>query len=70
MEGLGTTANINSLKYIIYVGGIRQEYNLLAEEYFTFTVGHMVKVWVILIVFIVVFGVLSTLNLKRIKKNR
>ena len=70
MEGFGTTANINELKFILNIGGMSQEYQLADEAYFTYTADHMIKVWAILLLFVVAFGLLSAMNLKRIKQNR
>lgn len=69
MEGYGTTANINGLKYIVNIGGKAQEYNLIAQDYFTYTPEHMITVWAILAAFVVGFGVLSVINLMRIKRS-
>lgn len=69
MEGYGTTANLNDLKHIFYIAGVEQEYNVAAQDYFTYTREHLLTVWGILGVFVVVFGVLSVINLRKIKKN-
>lgn len=69
MEGFGTTVDINSMKVIMKVGGVAQEYAVKASDFFTVSQGHLLKVWGIMLAFIIVFGLLSFLVLRRLKKN-
>ena len=67
MEGYGTTADLNSLTDIIEQDGheFTRTYN---EAFFDYTGGHIVKAWLILLAFVVVFALISILILRNIKK--
>lgn len=69
MEGFGTTANINEMKLIMNIGGQRQEYSLVAQDFFTYTKEHLFTVWGLLAAFVLVFGALSVINLRKVRKN-
>ena len=69
MEGYGTTANLNSLPQKIDVGGQLQQIEKKAEDFFTFTAGHMWKSWLLLLAFVAGFGILSRLVLNNIRKS-
>lgn len=69
MEGFGATADINSMKLLMNIGGVMQEYDVKASDFFTVSQGHMLKVWGIMLAFTVAFGLLSFLVLRRLKKN-
>lgn len=68
MEGYGTTANINELPLKLQQQGIPLEH--VAEDFFEFTKEHMIKVWLILLVFVVLFLVLGRIVLSRIGRER
>lgn len=69
MEGLGTTANLNELPNIIEFKG--KDYELEnVQDFFNFETGHMLAVWGILIVFIVVFLIISKVVLKKVGEDR
>lgn len=69
MEGFGTTANLNGLKYMVKIDGKSQEVAHKAEKFFEYTSGHIGKDWMILTAFIVGFVLLSVIVLRNIKKN-
>ena len=69
MEGYGTTANLNELPQKIEMGGQLQEIEKEAEDFFTFTAGHMWKAWLLLLAFAVGFGILSRIVLTNIRKS-
>lgn len=68
MEGYGTTANLNSMKKMIEINGQLTEVEQKAEDFFLFTKAHMGKDWLIMLCFVVGFGILSGIVLKNIKK--
>ncbi len=71
MEGYGTTANLNQLtsKPVDIPGLGETVLEREAEDFFKFTAGHLTKDWLILIAFVVVFAVLSTVVLLNIRKS-
>lgn len=69
MEGLGTTANLNSLKNRTEINGTTQEVAAKAEDFFTFTAEHIREVWLILLAFVLVFAILDCIVLRKIKEN-
>ena len=66
MEGYGTTANLNDLQLKMQQEGIMILHE--AEAFFDFTIGHMMKAWAILILFVVIFLVLARFVLNGIGK--
>lgn len=69
MEGFGTTVDINSMKVLMRIGGVTQEYDVKASDFFTVSQGHLLKVWGIMLAFTIGFGLLSFLVLRRLKRN-
>lgn len=68
MEGYGTTANLNQMPLKLQQEGLQIPHE--AEEFFTFTNEHMLKVWIFLILFVIVFLVLARIALAKIEKER
>lgn len=68
MEGYGTTANLNDLPLRLQQEGIMISH--VAEEFFDFTVQHLLTAWGILLLYVIVFIVLARLSLSRIGKER
>lgn len=68
MEGYGTTANLNGLKYMVNLNGKMMESAHEAEEYFEFTKQHLLQSWMIMAGFAVFFGICSILILRNIRK--
>ncbi|WP_294498506.1 ATP-binding cassette domain-containing protein [uncultured Gemmiger sp.] len=66
MEGFGTTANLNDLPMKLQQQGIMIPHE--AEDFFDFTVPHMLLAWAILVVFVLGFLALARLVLARISK--
>lgn len=66
MEGYGTTANLNGLDLKLQQENIPIEHE--AEDFFTYTTAHMLKTWMILIIFVVVFSAAAGVALRNIKK--
>jgi len=69
MEGYGSSANLSDLKNMVKIGENVQEIEKVIEDFFTFTTAHITKSWLILLAFIVGFGILSVVALRNIKKN-
>lgn len=69
MEGYGTTADLNSLTNTVEINGNIVDIEREAESFFEYTSGHMIKAWLILIVFVLAFAVISTLILRNIRKS-
>lgn len=69
MEGYGTTANLNTLKNYVTMNGQETEIVREAEAFFEFTKGHLVKDWMLMLTFVVGFGVLSMLILRNVKRS-
>ena len=65
MEGYGTTANLNDLQLRLQQEGVMLIH--VAEDFFTFTVGHLLSTWGILIAYTVAFLLISGFMLRRIK---
>ena len=68
MEGYGTTANLNELPL-----KMQQEFPMMsheAESFFDFTVPHMLKAWLILLLFVVLFLGLARAVLTNIGKEK
>lgn len=70
MEGYGTTADLNSLKYMVEIDGNMTEIQQEAEAFFEYTKPHLLQSWAVMAAFIVVFAVLSGVVLRNIKRNR
>lgn len=70
MEGYGTIANLNALKYAVEVNGEMMEIEREAEGFFTYTWQHLCKDFGILILFVVGFAVLSVLVLRNIRRQK
>jgi len=68
MEGLGTTANLNSLPLQLQQQGIMIPHD--AEDFFEFTASHMLASWGILIGFSVLFLVLARIVLSGVGKEK
>ena len=68
MEGYGTTANLNELELKLQQENVPIPHD--AEDFFEFVRPHMIKDWLILLVFIVVFLVLARIVLSRISKEK
>lgn len=68
MEGFGTTADLNGLKYMVKINGEIQEVIHKAEDFFEHTGTHMWKTWGILAAFVVGFSVISNIVLRNIKR--
>ena len=68
MEGYGTTANLNELELKMQQEGIMIPHE--AEEFFDFTTTHMLKAWVILFAFVVIFLILARVVLSTIGKEK
>ncbi len=68
MEGYGTTADLNSLPLKLQQEGIMIPHE--AESFFDFTTSHLLISWGILVLFIVIFLVLSRLVLSRVGKEK
>ena len=66
MEGYGTTADLNQIPLALQQEGVMLPHE--AEDFFTYTSGHIIKAWIILAAFIVAFMILSRIVLNRIKK--
>lgn len=66
MEGLGTTANLNSLPLNLQQQGLPIEH--VAEDFFEYTKGHMWSAWLILAGFTCVLLILSRMMLVRVRK--
>lgn len=67
MEAYGTTANLNSLDLKLQQEGIMIPHEF--EGFFEFTRSHMIKDWLILVAFILLFLVLARIVLLRISKD-
>ena len=68
MEGYGTSANLNELPL-----KMQQEFPMMsheAESYFDFTVLHMLKAWLILLIFVILFLGLARAVLTNIGKEK
>ena len=68
MEGFGTTANLNSLQMRLQQEGLPVPHD--AEKFYDFTEWHLIKSWLILVLFTVLFLVLARLVLISIKKEK
>lgn len=68
MEGFGTTADLNSLTSTATINGQTMEIEREAEAFFEYTGGHIVKAWLILLAFVIVFALISVLILRNIRK--
>lgn len=67
MEGYGTIANLNSLQLRMQetIPTIVHE----VEDFFEFTTAHLLTSWGILVVFTLIFSIISIIVLKNIEKN-
>ena len=68
MEAYGSSANLNDLTYIVEMNGKETEVVREAEEFFEYTKGHLGKDWLLMLAFVLVFGILSGIVLRNIKK--
>ena len=68
MEGFGTTANLNSLQMRLQQEGLPVPHD--AEKFYDFTEWNLIKSWLILVLFTVLFLVLARLVLISIKKEK
>ena len=71
MEGYGTTANLNSLTTRIQeeLADLHLE-RMAAEDFFLYETGHLIRAWLILLAFVVVFLVLTRIMMTRIGKEK
>ena len=67
MEGLGTTANLNSIQLRLAQQGVPIEHK--AESFFDYTAGHMAVAWLILAGFAVCCLAAACLLLRRLKRS-
>jgi len=70
MEGLGTTANLNSLDIVMNDGQRIPALAREAEAFFEFTTSHLISSWGVLCIFVVLFSVASVFVLRNINKER
>ena len=68
MEGYGTTANLNELPLKLQQEGVAIPHD--PENYFNFSVWHLLGDWLILGAFIVIFLGLARIALSRIGKEK
>ena len=68
MEGYGTTADLNSLELRLQQEGIMLPHH--AEFDFDFTMEHLVYAWEMLILFAVVFVIITRFSMETIKEDR
>lgn len=68
MEGYGTTADLNSLPLRLQQEGVMIPHE--AEDFFTFSVGHIFLAWGILLLFTVLFLFLARMMLNSIRKDK
>lgn len=68
MEGYGTTANLNQLQLRLQQEGIMITHE--AESFFDFSTVHMLKAWVVLMAFVIVFLLLARMVLSNIGKEK
>lgn len=70
MEGYGTIANLNDLKYMVKIGDEMREIEHEAEEFFEYTTGHLTKAWLIMLGFVLIFAVISRISLRSVRNDR
>lgn len=70
MEGYGTIADLNGLKYMVEINGEMTEIAHEAEDFFEYTAGHLTRSWLYMLIFVIVFAVLSGISLMGIRKDR
>jgi hypothetical protein len=70
MEGYGTIANLNDLKYMIEMSGEMREIEHEAEDFFEYTTAHLTRSWMIMLAFVIVFAVVSGISLRSVRKDR
>ena len=68
MEGYGTTADLNNLQLRLQQEGVMIPHE--AESFFTFSFGHILTTWCILVLFTIIFLILARIMLSSIKKDR
>lgn len=68
MEGYGTTANLNALPLKLQQEGVAIPHD--PENYFDFSIWHLLGDWLILVAFIVIFLGLARIVLSRIGKEK
>lgn len=68
MEGYGTTANLNSLELRLQQEGVLLPHQ--AEFDFDFTTEHLVYAWEMLILFAIVFAIMTRFSMEAIKKEK
>ena len=64
MEGLGTTSNLNGLTFMVKGMEIARD----AEDFYEFTIKHLMTSWGILLAFIIGFSIAAGIVLRNIKK--
>ena len=67
MEGLGTTANLNSLELRLQQQGVPVDHK--AEPFFEYTADHLIIAWLVLAGSAICFLALACLFLKRLKRS-
>lgn len=68
MEGYGSTANLNTLEMSLHEQGINIPHEF--EAAYDFTSSHIIKVWLLILAFALLFQIVSVLMLRRIDKER
>lgn len=68
MEGYGTTANLNNLDLKLQQEGVMIPHEV--EDFFEFTVSHLERAWIVLLVFVIFFLVLARVVLARAGKEK
>lgn len=67
-EAYGTAANLNALQYMVEIGGEMTEIAHEAEDFFDYTVPHLLKDWMILLAFILLFAMIARIAINNIRK--
>ncbi len=70
MEGYGTIANLNDLKYMIEMSGEMREIEHEAEDFFEYTTAHLTRSWMIMLAFVIVFALVRGISLRSVRKDR
>ena len=70
MEGLGTTADLNSLFDHIEINGQVTEITKEAEDFFLHTKDHLLHAWIILLLFVIVLAVFDCIVLQGIRREQ
>jgi hypothetical protein len=69
MEGYGTIADLNGLKYMVELNGEMTEIAHEAEDFFEYTAEHLTRSWLYMLIFVIGFAVLSGISLIGIRKD-